>query len=80
MEVEFGVLNIYGSRSSGGPILNKFTKPPVISCQLVRSNQYAWDAGPLHIYIFNVTNNSFQYIVRGEYKPGDQIHWIAVGN
>ena len=59
---------------------NKFTKPPIVICQLVRSNQYVWNGWPLTIYPFNITKDSFQYIVKGDLKPGDQIHWIAVAS
>ena len=57
---------------------NKFCRPPIVICQLVRSNQYVWNAGHLNIYPFNITTSSFQYIVKGDYKPGDQIYWIAI--
>ena len=71
------ITSIRGSATCGF-IPNKFTKPPAVFCQLVRSNQYVWNGWSLNIYPFNITKDSFQYIVKGDLKPGDQIHWLAV--
>ena len=81
MKVEFGKLNICGPRWSGGPAFtpHKFTEPPVVICQLVRLFEYRNDWA-LHIYPCNITKDGFQCNIEGHYKPGDQIHWIAVGN
>lgn len=66
----------------GGGIIafppHKFSTPPIIICQLVRSNHFVWNSGHLNIYPFNITTDSFQYIVRGEFKQGDQIYWLAI--
>ena len=82
MNVEFGKQNILSLSFSGGSGFTpgKFKEALVVICQLVRSNQHVWNSEPLHIYPFNITKNSFQYIVRGDYKPGDRYHWIAIGN
>ena len=82
MKVEFGKQEILGPSYSGGSGFtpHKFTEPPVVICQLVRSNQYVWNSWTLHIYPFKITKDGFQFIVKGDYKPGDQCHWIAIGN
>ena len=82
MSVEFGKQNISGPRSTGGSGFTpgKFKEPPVVICQLVRSRQHVWNSGPLYIFPFNITKDSFQFIVRDDYRPGDQCHWIAIGN
>ena len=82
MNVEFGKQNILSSRFGCwiGFTPNKFTQPPVVICQLVRSSPNVWNDRPLNIYPDNITTSGFQFNVRGDYKPGDQCHWISIGN
>ena len=80
MESRKGVITSTRGSTTFGFTPNKFAKPPILICQLVRSNQYVFNGGSLYIYPFNITQDSFQYIAKGDLKPGDQIHWIAVAN
>jgi len=80
MEMQIGTSNIHRGGGVIGLTPNKFSRSPIIICQLARSSHYVWSPGHLNICTFNFTRNSFQYIVKGDVKPGDQIHWIAVGN
>ena len=59
---------------------HKFTQSPVVVCQIMRTNHDAFNARHVYVYTSNVTNDYFQYTVKGDRKPGDQICWIAIGS
>ena len=71
MNVEFGKQNILGSRFSGGSgcTPQKFSRPPIVVCQLVRSFEHGRNWA-LYINICNITKDGFQYLVKGHYKQG----------
>lgn len=57
----------------------RFTQPPVVVCQIMRSSQYVFNSNPVYFYVTYVNKDSFSYTVKGDLKPGDQVSWIAVG-
>ena len=79
MLIARGITNI----AQGGAIgftTTRFTQPPVVVCQIIRSSQYVFNSRPVYFYITYVNKDSFSYTVRGDNKPGDQVSWIAIGN
>ena len=58
----------------------RFTQPPVVVCQILRSSQYVHNSRPVYFYVTYVDKDCFSYTVRGNLKPGDRVSWIAVGN
>ena len=84
MKVEFGKININSSRFEGEVVFttHEFSEPPKVSCQLVRSNPYVYNVDLRYspIYLINFTKDGFKCKTNGNFQPGDQIHWIAVGN
>ena len=58
---------------------HKFTQPPIVVCQIMRTNHDASNARHVYVYTSNVARDYFHYTVKGDRKPGDQIHWIAIG-
>ena len=84
MKIEFGKLSKNSSRWEGEVVFtpDKFTEPPNVICQVVRTNtqvnkMYFW-YNP--IQVINFTKYGFKCKTSGNFQPGDQIHWMAVGN
>ena len=62
--MQIGMGGIISIRSGTfGFITNKFTRPPIVICQLVRSNEHVWNSGPLYIYLFNITKDFFNILL-----------------
>jgi hypothetical protein len=78
MQTATGVTNIWGGGAIGFTT-TRFTQPPVVVCQIIRSSQYVFNSRPVYVYITYVNKDSFSYTVRGDRKPGDQVSWIAIG-
>ena len=78
MQTATGTTNIFGGGAIGFTSV-RFTQPPVVVCQIIRSTQYVFNSRPVYVYITHVNKDSFSYTVRGDRKSGDQISWIAIG-
>jgi hypothetical protein len=59
---------------------HKFTQPPAVACQIIRTMRDVAQAGPVYVYTSNITKDSFQYTVKGDRRVGDQVSWIAIGS
>jgi hypothetical protein len=73
-----GITNIAGGGAIGFTT-TRFTQPPIVVCQIIRSYQYVFNSSPVYVYITYINKDSFSYAVRGNNKPGDQVSWIAIG-
>ena len=74
-----GITNIAGGGAIGFTT-TRFTRPPVVVCQIIRSSQHAFNSRPVYVYVTYINKDSFSYTVRGDNKPGDQVSWIAIGD
>ena len=79
MLIASGITNIMGGGAIGFTT-TRFTQPPIVVCQIIRSSQYVFNSRPVYVYITYINKDSFSYTVRGDVKPGDQVSWIAIGN
>ena len=68
-----------GGGGAIGFTTNRFTQPPVVVGQIMRSTSFVFNARPVYFYVTYVTKDLFSYTVRGDVKPGDQVSWIATG-
>ena len=77
MQTATGINYMYGGGAIG--FTTRFTQPPIVVCQIVRSSQYVFNSKPVYVYITYIDKDCFSYTVRGDNKPGDQFSWIAIG-
>jgi hypothetical protein len=78
IKLETGVNDIFGGGAIGFTA-NRFTQPPVVVCQIMRSTRFVFNANPVYFYVTNVTKDSFSHTVRGARRDGDRVSWIAIG-
>ena len=79
MQTATGITNIGGGGAIGFTS-TRFTQPPIVVCQIMRSWQQVFNSRTVYVYITDITKDYFSYHVLGDRKPGDQISWIAVGS
>jgi hypothetical protein len=75
--MQSGLTNI-GASGAVGFTPNRFTQPPIVVCQIVRTPQNAFHSSLIHVYVTNVSKDSFSYVTKGRQISGDKIYWIAV--
>jgi hypothetical protein len=77
--MQTGVNNIGGG---GGTIIftpNKFSQPPVVFCQIIRTLHNGFYSSPVFFYLITVTKDCFTYATKDQ-KPGDRFNWIAIAS
>ena len=79
MQTATGITDIWGGGAIGFTSI-RFTEPPRVVCQIIRSGQYVFNSQPVYVYITYINKDGFSYTVRGNRKPGDQVSWIAIGS
>ena len=63
MQTATGITNIAGGGAIGF-ITTRFTQPPIVVCQIIRSNHYVFNSTPVYVYITYINKDCFSYTVR----------------
>ena len=58
MQTATGITDIWGGGSIGFTT-TRFTEPPRVVCQIIRSSQYVFNSQPVYFYVTHVNKDSF---------------------